>query len=146
VSAPREIECAILGNDDPEASVLGEIVPSREFYDYSAKYLDGTSRLILPAELDPGLGGRIRDLALGAFRSLGLTGLARVDFLVEGQGGGVYLNEVNTLPGFTPISMFPRLWEASGLPYDRLLVRLVDLAQERWHRDRLTRTRRIVAG
>ena len=123
------------GNDEPRASRLGEIHPSREFYDYAAKYLDGTSRLDLPARLDAGLTERIRRQSLIAFRALDLQGFARVDFLVERTGESFYLNEVNTLPGFTPISMFPKLWEASGLPYPDLIVRLVGLAIDRRRRE-----------
>jgi len=124
----REIECAVLGNDDPEASGLGEIVPSREFYDYAAKYLDGTSELKIPAPLEAAQERQIRRMAVEAFRALRLRGFARVDFLVERGSGRVYLNEANTLPGFTPISMFPKLWEAEGLPYSALIERLVALA------------------
>jgi D-alanine-D-alanine ligase len=136
----REIECAVLGNDAPEVTLPGEIVPSREFYDYAAKYLDGTSVLKIPAPLDPEIVSAVRAHALAAYRCLGLAGLARVDFLVDRGSGQVYLNEVNTLPGFTPISMFPKLWEASGLPFPRLVERLVDLAVERWHAERGRRT------
>jgi len=137
----REIECAVLGNEDPQASGLGEIVPSREFYDYAAKYLDGTSDLIIPAQLDPELSERLREAALGAYRALDLKGLARVDFLLDRGDGRFFLNEVNTLPGFTPISMFPKLWEAAGLAYPRLIERLVELARERWDGERGLRTR-----
>jgi D-alanine-D-alanine ligase len=127
----REIECAVLGNDRPEASGLGEIVPSREFYDYAAKYLDGTSELEIPADLDPELTLKMREQAVAAFRALDLAGFARVDFLLDRRTSQPYLNELNTLPGFTPISMFPKLWEAAGLPYPRLIERLVALALER---------------
>jgi D-alanine-D-alanine ligase len=126
----REIECAVLGNEQPEASVLGEIVPSNEFYDYDAKYVDDASELRIPAPLPDDLTERIRSLACEAFRTLDLAGFARVDFFVERETGEVWLNEVNTLPGFTPISMFPKLWETSGLPYTRLIERLVTLAIE----------------
>ena len=138
----REIECAVLGNERPQASVCGEIVPSREFYDYASKYEDGTSRLIIPAPLDDALAARIRDLALEAFRVVELAGMARVDFFVEKGTDRVLLNEVNTLPGFTPISMYPKLWEATGLPYRDLLARLIDLAGERFAAERNRRTRR----
>jgi D-alanine-D-alanine ligase len=137
----REIECAVLGNDEPQASGLGEIVPSGEFYDYAAKYLDGTSELIIPAKLDVETTETVRRHAVTAFRALGLAGLARVDFLVERESGRIYLNEVNTLPGFTPISMFPRLWQASGLPFAELVRRLVDLAEERAAAEGELRTR-----
>ena len=138
----REIECAVLGNATPEASGLGEIVPSREFYDYEAKYLDDSSRLVIPAEIEPARGEEIRALALAAFRALDLAGFARVDFLVERPTGRPYLNEVNTLPGFTPISMFPKLWEAAGLAYPRLIERLVALALERAELERARVSRR----
>ena len=138
----REIECAVLGNDDPRSSVAGEVLPSREFYDYASKYEDGTSRLLIPAPLDNDLAERIRGLAVEAFRALDLSGLARVDFFVEKPTGRVYLNEVNTLPGFTPISMYPKLWEASGVGYRDLLARLIDLARERFAQERRRATRR----
>jgi D-alanine-D-alanine ligase len=138
----REIECAVLGNEHPEASVCGEIVPSGEFYDYAAKYEDGTSRLIIPAVLEPATADRIRALAVEAFAALGLAGMARVDFFVERTTGRVFLNEVNTLPGFTPISMYPKLWEATGVRYDELLTRLIDCARRRFADERRRRTRR----
>lgn len=128
--AVREIECAVLGNDEPIASVPGEIVPSRDFYDYTAKYRDAGSRLLVPAPLDAALAARVRELAVRAFRALDLRGMARVDFFLTKPDGEVFVNEVNTLPGFTPISMYPKLWEASGLAYPELLARLVELALE----------------
>ena len=140
VDAAREIECAVLGNERPEPSVLGEIVPSREFYDYTAKYLEDGTELKIPAPLEPELEQAIRAHAVSAFRALGLSGLARVDFLLDPRGGQVYLNEVNTLPGFTSISMFPKLWEASGLAFPRLVTRLVELALARWEETRSLRT------
>jgi len=127
----REIECSVLGNDDPQASVCGEILPSREFYDYNSKYLDGTSGLIIPADLPADVGERVRDIAARAFLALDCCGMARCDFLVSRDATEVYLNELNTIPGFTKISMYPKLWEASGLPYARLLDRLIELAFER---------------
>lgn len=130
----REIECGVLGNDDPEASVCGEVLPSREFYDYNAKYLDGTSGLIIPADLPPGASDKVRAIAVEAFLALDCAGMARVDFLVSRDGSEVYLNELNTIPGFTKISMYPKLWEAAGLPYPKLLDRLIELAFER-HED-----------
>jgi len=136
----REIECAVLGNDDPKASVLGEVIPSREFYDYAAKYVDGTSELKIPAPLDPETTEAVRAHAVAAFRCLGLRGMARVDFLLDRESGRVYLNEVNTLPGFTSISMFPRLWEATGLGYPQLVLRLVELALEHWSTEQTRRT------
>ena len=111
----REIECAVLGNDEPEASVPGEIVPSREFYDYEAKYLDGASRDVIPAVLPGTLGEEIRTLAVAAFKAIDGAGMARVDFLLAGDSGALYLNEVNTIPGFTTISMYSKMWAASGL-------------------------------
>jgi D-alanine-D-alanine ligase len=131
----REVECAVLGNDDPQASVAGEIVPSKEFYDYEAKYLDGASRLIIPAPIPDDTAAAIQRMAITAFRALDLSGLARVDFFLDRETGQVYLNEVNTMPGFTDISMYPKLWEASGLPYPALIDRLIQLALEH-HADR----------
>lgn len=127
----REIECAVLGNDDPEASVAGEIIPSREFYDYEAKYLDEASRTVIPAELTKKQAEEVRTLAIAAFTAIDCAGLARVDFLLARDSGVVYLNELNTIPGFTTISMYSKLWEASGLPYPALLDRLIELALER---------------
>jgi D-alanine-D-alanine ligase len=131
VEDAREIEVAVLGNDEPEASVPGEIVPSNEFYDYGAKYLDGATRLIIPADLPETMTRRMKELALEAFRALDCAGLARVDFLVSRSDLEVYVSEVNTLPGFTSVSMYPKLWEASGVPYPELIDRLIDLALER---------------
>jgi D-alanine-D-alanine ligase len=128
----REIECAVLGNDAPEASMPGEIIPSREFYDYQAKYLDESSRTVIPAELTAKQTEEIRTLAVAAFKAIDCAGMARVDFLLAGgRRGMLYLNEVNTIPGFTTISMYSKMWEASGLPYPRLLDRLIELAIER---------------
>ncbi len=127
----REIECAVLGNDQPRASVLGEIHPSREFYDYDAKYVDGTSGLDIPAKLEASQAEQIRRLAVAAYRALDLSGFARVDCFVDRRTGQPYLNEINTLPGFTPISMFPKLWEMTGLQFPQLLETLVGLALER---------------
>jgi D-alanine-D-alanine ligase len=127
----REIECAVLGNDDPEASVPGEIIPSREFYDYEAKYLDEGSRAIIPAPLTEAEAAEIRRLSVDAFRAVDGAGMSRVDFLLSRDTGETFLNEVNTIPGFTIISMYPKMWEASGLPYPALLDRLITLALER---------------
>jgi D-alanine-D-alanine ligase len=127
----REIECAVVGNDRPDASVPGEVFPSREFYDYEAKYLDEASRVAIPAELTPAQAAEVRRLAIAAFAAIDGAGMARVDFLMPRRGGKIYVNEVNTIPGFTTISMFSKLWEASGLPYPALLDRLVALAVER---------------
>jgi D-alanine-D-alanine ligase len=131
VPQAREIECAVLGNDEPEASVPGEIVPSREFYDYEAKYLDDRSECIIPARLPAAQADEIRRLAVAAFQAVDCAGMARVDFLLAGDSGVLYLNELNTIPGFTTISMYSKMWEASGLPYPRLLDRLVALGLER---------------
>ena len=127
----REIECSVLGNDKPEASVPGEIVPSNEFYDYRAKYIDTGSRLLIPAPLSAEQTARVRDLAVKAFRALDLCGMARVDFFLDRASEAIFVNEVNTIPGFTPISMYPKLWEASGLTFPALVDRLVRLALER---------------
>lgn len=131
VPRAREIEVAVLGNDDPRASVAGEIVPSNEFYDYDAKYVDAKSQAYIPAKLSPRVHAAVRRLAVLAFKVLNLSGMARVDFLVSRPGGAVYLNEVNTIPGFTSISMYPKLWAATGLSYPALLDRLIQLALER---------------
>jgi D-alanine-D-alanine ligase len=128
----REIEVAVLGNYAPEASVPGEIVPSNEFYDYKAKYLDNASELRIPAPLPAPVTQRVQDLAARAFVALECAGLARVDFFVRRADGAVLINEINTLPGFTPISMYPKLWEASGVAYGDLIDRLIQLAVERW--------------
>jgi D-alanine-D-alanine ligase len=128
----RELEVAVLGNDDPKASVVGEIIPGKEFYDYEAKYLSEGSTAVIPARLSKAEIKLIRDLAIAAFRACDLSGLARVDFLMEPGGKRrIYLNEVNTLPGFTSISMYPKLWEATGLSYKDLITRLIELALER---------------
>ncbi len=128
----REVEVAVLGNDDPVASVVGEIVPTgHPFYDYSAKYLDEDgARLVIPAELAPGLRERIQSMAITAFRSVECWGMARVDFFIAG-GDRLVINEINTIPGFTSISMYPKLWEASGMSYPALIERLLELAVER---------------
>ncbi len=129
VPEAREIEVAVLGEDPPRASVCGEIVPHGEFYSYEAKYDDPESKLLVPAPIEADLSERIRALAVAAFRELDLAGMARVDFLLSRTTGALVLNEVNTLPGFTPISMYPRLWEATGLPFPALLDRLIELAR-----------------
>jgi D-alanine-D-alanine ligase len=136
----REIEVSVLGNGAPEASLPGEIVPDREFYDYDAKYApDSRSELLIPAPIQDALAGEARRLALSAFRAVDAAGYARVDFFLERATGRLLVNEINTIPGFTSISMFPKLWEASGLPYPELLARLVELGLERHaERSRLT--------
>ena len=131
----REVECAVLGNEQPIVSVVGEVISSNEFYDYRAKYIDGKSQIIIPADIAREVAEEVRRQALQAFLALDLNGLARVDFFIEKGTNKVYINEVNTLPGFTEISMYPKLWEASGLPYPELLDRLIELAIER-HADR----------
>lgn len=137
----REIEVSVLGNDDPQASVPGEVIPSREFYSYEAKYVDGTSSLIIPAQLPPGMAQEIGAAAVRAFKAVDCSGMARVDFLLEKDTQRIYLNELNTIPGFTQISMYPKLWEASGVPYPRLVDRLIELALERKaERDRTEHT------
>jgi D-alanine-D-alanine ligase len=140
VAGAREIECSVLGNDEPVASVLGEIVPSNEFYDYEAKYVDGKSAAIIPAPLPRVLGGKIRAMAVAAFKAIDCAGMARVDFFVARRTGRIVLNELNTIPGFTSISMYPKLWEASGIPYSQLLDRLIALAIER-HRQKASLSR-----
>jgi D-alanine-D-alanine ligase len=130
----REIELAVLGNDEPIASVAGEIVPQGEFYDYEAKYIDNTAELLIPARLPGDILRQLQDTAVEAFRRLDLAGMARVDFFVERETERIFLNEVNTIPGFTSISMYPMLWEASGMPLAELVERLVQLALDR-HRE-----------
>ncbi|MGD0346655.1 MAG: D-alanine--D-alanine ligase family protein [Terracidiphilus sp.] len=131
-SRAREFEVAVLGNDDPQASVVGEIVPGKEFYDYEAKYLSEGSVPAIPARINRAESRRIREMAVAAFRACDLAGLARVDFLMEPAGKRrIFVNEVNTMPGFTRISMYPKLWEASGLSYTSLITRLIELALER---------------
>ena len=128
----REFEVAVLGNDDPKASVVGEIIPGKEFYDYEAKYLSEGSVPVIPAKIPREQSKRIREMAVAAFRACDLSGLARVDFLMEPDGKQrIFVNEVNTMPGFTQISMYPKLWEASGLSYKELITRLIELALER---------------
>jgi D-alanine-D-alanine ligase len=127
----REIECSVLGNDKPAASVAGEIVPGKEFYDYTAKYLDEGSQLIIPAKLSKAESKKIQQLAISAFKAVDCSGLARVDFLMDPKNRKIYLNEINTMPGFTAISMYPKLWAASGLAYPDLIERLIRLGQER---------------
>jgi len=131
----REIEVGVLGNDDPIASVAGEVIPSGEFYDYRAKYIDGKSKLVIPAEIPEKVAGEIRRLAISAFKAIDCAGMARVDLFLERGSNKVYLNEINTIPGFTSVSMYPKLWEASGISYSELIDRLIELALER-HADK----------
>jgi D-alanine-D-alanine ligase len=131
----REIEVAVLGNEDPRASVPGEIIPQHDFYSYKAKYLDENGALLrIPAELPPTVRDRVRQLAVETFAALECAGMARVDFFVCADGR-VFVNEINTIPGFTKISMYPKLWEATGVPYGKLIERLIDLAIERYERE-----------
>lgn len=130
----REIEVSVLGNERPEVSLPGEIVPGADFYDYEDKYVTGRARLIIPAELPAGVTEALQSLAIDAYRALRVEGMARADFFFEDPGRGLLLNELNTIPGFTPISMYPKMWEASGLPYTQLIDRLVELAVERHDR------------
>jgi len=135
VTAAREIEVSVLGNDDPIASLPGEIIPGREFYSYEAKYIDDgdkASKLLIPAPLPPEMTERVRDLAVRAYVAIDCTGMARADFLLSGETGELYVSELNTIPGFTAISMYPKLWEASGIPYPELIDRLIELALERY--------------
>jgi len=127
----RELECSVLGNDNPKASLPGEIIPFNEFYDYQDKYIDGKTSFVIPAELPPEIVREIQRISLDAFKSIGGSGMARVDFFLQDQTNKVYLNEINTIPGFTEISMYPKLWEVSGLPYSQLLEELVSLGFER---------------
>ncbi len=131
IAGVREIECGVLGNDEPKASVPGEIIPSNEFYDYDAKYVDGKSQAVIPAKLPAPLARRIREAAVRAYTAIDCAGMARVDFFLTRGRSRLYLNEVNTIPGFTSISMYPKMWEASGLSFSGLLDRLIALALER---------------
>ena len=136
----REIECAVLGNDEPAASLPGEVIPSREFYDYEAKYLDNASKTVIPASLSESETAEVRRMAIEAFRAVDGSGMARVDFFLSRDTGKLFVNEVNTIPGFTTISMYPQMWEASGLPYPDLLDRLIQLAIERHSQKQQLRT------
>lgn len=133
----REFECSVLGNGDPAAAVPCEILPSREFYDYEDKYLLNQAKTVVPADLTPGQTREMQRLAIACYQGVGCEGMARVDFLMEAATGKFFINEINTIPGFTSISMYPKMWEASGLPYAQLIDRLIELALER-HRDRET--------
>jgi D-alanine-D-alanine ligase len=128
----REIEVSVLGNDDPIASVPGEIIPSRDFYSYAAKYIDDASDLLIPAPVSEEQTEQIRELAVKAYAAIDCAGMARVDFLMDRSTDGIWLNELNTIPGFTPISMYPKLWEATGISYTELIDRLIQLALERY--------------
>jgi len=130
----REIECCVLGNDHPKASLPGEIIPYREFYDYRDKYIDGKTKLAVPADLSDNQVSEIQRLSVEAFKAVGACGMARVDFFLRPDPEQLILNEINTIPGFTEISMYPKLWEVSGLPFNRLLETLIDLAVEKHER------------
>lgn len=132
VDRAREIEVSVLGNDEVRASVCGEVIPSNEFYDYDAKYCSGKSKLKIPAEISDKLSTIIRKIAVDAYRALDCTGMSRVDFLVDKKTNKVYLNEINTIPGFTSISMYPKLWEATGMTYSQLIDQLIELAVSSW--------------
>jgi D-alanine-D-alanine ligase len=136
----REIECAVLGNDDPATSVPGEVIPSREFYDYEAKYLDEGSKTVIPAELEPTTVADVQRLSVEAFRAIDAAGLARVDFLLARDSGAIFVNEINTMPGFTTISMYSKMWEASGLTYSALVDQLIQLALARHSEKQRLRT------
>ena len=140
VTPCREIECAVLGNSDPEVSVPGEIIPSRDFYDYEAKYLDDSSEIVIPAVLTPGQTAEVQRLAIAGFRAIDGAGMARVDLLLKRNTGRIFLNEINTHPGFTTISMYSKMWAASGLSYPALLDRLIALANERHTEKQESRT------
>jgi len=131
----REIECGVLGNDEPWASVVGEVRPAGEFYDYDSKYIDKETQLIVPADLPVGISQEVQEIALRAFKAVDAVGMARVDFFVSKKENKIYLSEINTIPGFTSVSMYPRLWKASGVPYSELIDRLIQLALER-HQDK----------
>ena len=138
----RELECGVLGNEDPDASVVGEIVPGHEFYDYEDKYFDDAVQLVIPADVPDETSDRVRELALAAFRAIDARGMARVDFFLEVGTGRIYLNEINTIPGFTRVSMYPMLWDASGVPFPELCDRLIALAlEDSKRRGALKRTR-----
>jgi len=127
----REIECSVLGNEEPIASVPGEVKPGKEWYDYEAKYQSEATQLIIPAPIPPDLARKVQEIAVGAYEAIGCEGLARVDFLLDKSTGELYLNEINTMPGFTDVSMYPKLWEATGITYRELVDRLIELALEK---------------
>jgi len=131
----REVECSVLGNDEPQVSVVGEVKPAGEFYDYDSKYTDKETQLIVPADLPDAVSRKVQEIALRAFKAVDAAGMARVDFFVSRKENKIYLSEINTIPGFTSVSMYPRLWEASGISYSELIDRLIQLALER-HQDK----------
>lgn len=131
VDQAREVEVSVLGNETPKASIAGEIVPKDIFYTYAEKYINDTADLLVPADISPETMSLIQDYAIRAYKATDSAGMARVDFLIDRENGEIFLNEINTIPGFTKISMYPKLWEASGLPYATLIEQLIDLALER---------------
>jgi D-alanine-D-alanine ligase len=137
----RELECGVLGNHDPEASVVGEVIPAREFYDYEAKYHDPQTRFMIPARIAADTQRDARALAIQAFKAIGGAGMARVDFFLDRSDGKLWVNEINTIPGFTSMSVYPRLWAASGISYPQLIDRLIQLALERYADQARNRTR-----
>jgi len=142
----REIEISVLGNDDPRASVAGEVLPNRDFYSYESKYIDGSAGLCIPAAIPSILSDQIRSIAVKAFKAIDCSGMARVDFFLDKDNGRFYLNELNSLPGFTSISMYPKLWQASDLPFNALVDTLIDLAFERKNeRDHTERSFRSIS-
>jgi D-alanine-D-alanine ligase len=138
----REFECSVMGNDDPIAAIPCEVLPSREFYDYEDKYLLDAAKTLLPAPLDAAQTAEIRQLAVEAYRAAGCEGMSRVDFLMETASGRLYVNEINTIPGFTSISMYPKMWEAAGVPFGELLDRLIEFALDRHRAKHATRYKR----
>ena len=140
IDRAREIEVAVLGNDDPKASVCGEIVPSKEFYDFEDKYILGRAKLHVPSTISQKLSDKIRKMAIEAFKVIDCSGMARVDFLLDPKSNDVYIDEINTIPGFTSISMYPKLWEASGISYQKLIDQLIELAFERYNDKKRNRT------
>lgn len=139
----REVEVSVLGNEEPQASVCGEILPSREFYSYESKYIDGTSGLVIPSQMPAEVTEKIREYAIRAYKAIDCAGMARADFFVDNDTKQIYLNELNTIPGFTSISMYPKLWQASGVPYAQLVDRLIELALERKSQRDQTERRRL---
>ena len=131
IDLAREVELAVLGNEDPQASVPGEVVPKDIFYTYAEKYINDTADLLIPADVSAEMVAMLQEVAIRAYKATDCAGMARVDFLIDRETDEVYLNEINTIPGFTKISMYPKLWEATGLPYAQLIERLIDLALER---------------
>ena len=137
----RELECSVLGNEDPRVSLPGEVLPSREFYDYRDKYIEGKTQFKIPALLSPEISSSIQDLALAAYKALDCSGMARVDFFLENETDKIFLSEINTIPGFTEISMYPKLWEASGIPFPELLATLIELGFSRHRQKKRKRDR-----